>query len=264
MTRRSVLLLATASATLLLAGCASAAGSPSSGSTTATADPLTGTVTVLAAASLTESFETLAASFHTAHPGVTVTFDLGGSSALATQITQGAPADVFASANQSTMKTVSDAKLTDGAPTLFATNVLTLVVPPGNPAHITSLTDLTRPGVKSALCDTTVPCGVAAQQLFTAEGLRVTPVTLEQDVKAVLTKFELDEVDAGLVYVTDAKSAEGKVDTVAVPAAAKVVNDYPIALLKNATDKKAAAAFIAYVLSAPGQKVLHDAGFGHR
>ena len=260
-TRRAALLVATASAALLLVACSS----PSGGGTSAappTSDRLGGTVTVLAAASLTETFDALATSFERLHPGVTITSSYGGSSALASQIAQGAPADVFAAANEATMKTVSDAGLTVGAPTRFATNVLELVVPPGNPAHITSIDDLAKAGVKVALCDKTVPCGAAALQLFAAESITVTPVTLEQDVKAVLTKVELDEVDAGLVYVTDAKTASGKVDAIEVPQAAKVINRYPIAVLKSSTNHDAASAFVAYVLSKTGQAALKNAGFG--
>lgn len=259
--RRSALLGLCAAAALLLAGCSAPTAAPT-GTGTGAADPLTGTVTVLAAASLTEVYGDLATRFEKLHPNVTITESFGGSSALAAQIVQGAPADVFATANEATMKTVTDAGLADGTPIVFATNVLTLVVPPSNPAEVTTVADLARPGVKVALCDTAVPCGSAAVGLLAAEKLMVTPVTLETDVKAVLTKVELDEVDAGLVYVTDAQSAGNRVRQLAVPDPANPVNRYPIAVLKRSTDKAAARAFERFVLSTTGLAVLKRAGFG--
>ncbi|MES1212119.1 MAG: molybdate ABC transporter substrate-binding protein [Leifsonia sp.] len=248
-----------AAASLLLAACSTPSTSPTA---TTTGDPLTGTVTVLAAASLTEVYGDLAARFEKLHPNVTITESFGGSSALASQIVQGAPADIFATANEATMKTVTDAGLADGTPIVYATNVLTLVVPPSNPAGVTTVADLAKPGVKVALCDKTVPCGSAAISLLAAEKLTVTPVTLETDVKAVLTKVELDEVDAGLVYVTDAKTAGDKVRQIAVPDAANVINRYPIVVLSGSTNKAAANAFEQFILSATGIAALKHAGFG--
>jgi molybdate transport system substrate-binding protein len=242
-----------------LAGCAG--GASSTPSSHAPTHNLSGSVTVLAAASLTESFDELAARFERRHPGVTVQTSYGGSGALAQQIVQGAPADVFASAADEPMTTVRSAGLAS-RPTEFATNVLQLVVPPGNPAHVTSLADLARPGITTILCDPTVPCGAAANTLLRKTGVHVTPVSLEQDVKQVLTKIELDEADAGLVYATDAKVAGSKVQTIAVPAASTVVNPYPIVVLSDAPHPAAAAAFVRYVLGPDGRKVLRDAGFG--
>jgi len=244
---------------VLLAACSAPTAAPSA---TKTTDPLTGTVTVLAAASLTEVYGDLAARFEKLHPNVTITENFGGSSALAAQIVQGAPADLFATANEATMKTVTDAGLADGAPVVYATNILTLVVPPSNPAGVKTVADLARPGVKVALCDKTVPCGSAAISLLTAEKLTVTPVTLETDVKAVLTKVELDEVDAGLVYVTDARTAGAKVTQIPIPDAANVINRYPIVVLAGSTNKKAARAFEQFILSATGTAALKNAGFG--
>ncbi|MGN6324563.1 molybdate ABC transporter substrate-binding protein [Pseudolysinimonas sp.] len=218
-------------------------------------------MTVLAAASLTETFDALGAGFEKRHPGVTVSTTYGGSGALAQQIVQGAPVDVFASAAGAPMMTVTKAGLA-ARPTVFATNVLELVVPKGNPAHVESLADLSRPGLKVVLCDMTVPCGSAAQTLLQKAGVAVRPVSLEQDVKQVLSKVELDEADAGLVYVTDARSAHGEVATVDVPEATAVVNDYPIAVLEKAPNPAAARAFVAYVRSPVGTKALRDAGFG--
>ena len=257
---RPALFAAAAAATLVLAGC-----SPTANSTptpTTTPDSLTGTVTVLAAASLTEVYGDLATQFEKLHPNVTVTQSFGGSSALAAQIVQGAPADLFATANEATMKTVTDAALTDETPIVYATNVLTLIVPPTNPAGVKTIQDIADPAVKVALCDKTVPCGSAAITLLAAEKLTVKPVTLETDVKAVLTKVELDEVDAGLVYVTDAKTAAGKVKEIPVADAANVVNRYPIALLKASTNKAAAKAFEQFIISKTGLAALKKAGFG--
>lgn len=242
-----------------LAGCA--AGDSSSTSSRAPTHALSGSVTVLAAASLTGSFDALAEGFEKLYPGVTVRTSYGGSGALAQQIVQGAPADVFASAADEPMSTVTKAGLA-GQPAEFATNVLELIVPTGNPARITGLSDLAKPGVTAILCDVTVPCGAAAKTLLQKAGVTFTPVSLEQDVKQVLAKVELGEADAGLVYVTDAKAAAGRVQTVAVPQAAGVVNDYPIAVLKDAPNAAAARAFERYVLGPSGRKALRDAGFG--
>jgi molybdate transport system substrate-binding protein len=261
MTRaRPVLVVALAIAVIGLAGCAgtaTAASSPPSGSH----DPLSGTITVLAAASLTDTFTALGKRFEKAHPGVTVQESFGGSATLAQQVVQGAPADVFASAADAPMATVTAAGLASD-PTTFATNVLELVVPKANPAGITKLSDLARPGVKTILCDPSQPCGAAARALLAATGVRITPVSLEQDVSSVLTKVELDEADAGLVYVTDARSAGDAVRAIPVPQASEVVNDYPIVVLRHAPNPRAATAFVAYVLGPIGAKALRDAGFG--
>jgi len=216
-----------------------------------------GNVTVLAAASLTESFTRIGKDLETANPGLKVTFSFGGSSGLATQITSGAPADVFAAASPVTMKTVTDAGDATGTPVIFVKNQLVIAVPKGNSKGITSLDALSEPGVKVALCAEQVPCGAAAKKA----GVKVTPVTLEQDVKAALAKVKLGEVDAALVYRTDAKAASADVDGVEFPESAGAINDYPIAALKEAPDPARAAAFVAYVQSAPARQVLTDAGF---
>jgi len=245
----------------LVAGCGSAA-EPRSASGTATGSPaVTGTLTVFAAASLTETFRTLAEKFEDSHPGVSVKLNFGASSALALQIDQGAPADVFASASVTNMTQVIEAKAAARS-SVFARNVLQIAVPPANPAAVTGLSDLARPGVKVALCQRQVPCGAAAQQVFDHAGLTVTPVTLEQDVKSVLTKVETDEVDAGLVYLTDVRAAGAKVRGIRIPDALNASTEYPIATLTRAANPAAAAAFVAYVLSGAGQAVLSAAGFG--
>jgi len=202
----------------------------------------------------------LAKQFEAAHPGVKVVLSFGGSDSLAAQITQGAPVDVFASANTSTMNTIVKAN-DAAAPSDFAKNSLQIAVPSGNPKDVQSLADVTKPGVKLALCAAAVPCGSAAVKAFAAAGLDAHPVTLEQDVASVLTKLELGEVDAGLVYRTDVKAAAGKVDGVDFPEASSAVNTYPIAQVTTGKNSHAGGAFVAFVLSAAGQRVLQAAGF---
>ncbi|MFG2841984.1 molybdate ABC transporter substrate-binding protein [Kitasatospora sp. NPDC048296] len=220
-----------------------------------------GDITVFAAASLKETFTGLGKKFEAANPGTKVTFNFGGSSALATSINSGAPADVFAAASPATMKTVTDAGGAGGEPKTFVKNTLTIAVPKGNPKHVAGLKDLTAPGVKVALCAKEVPCGAAAQTALKAAGLNLTPVTLEQDVKGALTKVELGEVDASLVYKTDVQSDAAKIDGVEFPEADKAVNDYPIAPLAKAPNKDGAAAFVAYIQSPEAKQVLTAAGF---
>lgn len=243
-----------------LTGCGDSGTDTASPSGSASAGA-TGAVSVFAAASLTESFTTLGKQFEAAHPGTTVTFSFAGSSTLATQINQGAPADVFASAAPKNMATVIDAGNGAGSPVTFVKNQLVIVVGKGNPKGIAGLADLTRPGLKVALCADAVPCGAAAKTALEAAGVKLTPVTLEQDVKAALSKVKLGEVDASLVYRTDANAASANVDAVEFPESAKAVNEYPIIVLKNAKNPTAARAFVDYVLSADGAKVLTEAGF---
>ncbi|RAO48111.1 Molybdate-binding periplasmic protein [Micromonospora saelicesensis] len=222
---------------------------------------ITGAVTVFAAASLTESFRRIGKDFEAANPGSTVTLNVAGSSALANQITQGAPADVFASAAPANMATVTKAGNAEGTPTTFARNQLVIAVPRGNPGGVIGLADLSRPGVKVALCADQVPCGAAARTALDAAGLSLTPVTLEQDVKGALAKVKLGEVDAALVYRTDTRAASADVTGVEFPESARAVNDYPIVALKDAPNPDGARAFVAYVRSAPAQAVLAEAGF---
>lgn len=262
------LLVAVVSAGLLvtmISGCGTnSSSSPAGGSgpaASSAAAPATGQITVFAAASLKATFGTLARQFEAANPGTTVTLSFAASSALATQIAAGAPADVFAAASTKTMQTVVDAGAA-GSPTVFATNVMEVAVPPGNPGGVTQLSDLTRPGVKVALCQDQVPCGVAAQQVFTKAKLTVTPVTLEPDVTSVLSKVTLGEVDAGMVYVTDVKGAAGKVSGVEIPAGVNATTTYPIAALTKSANAATAQAFVSYVLSPAGRSVLSAAGFG--
>lgn len=248
-----------------LAACGNTGNDPGAGDTSpkpkTAATKVSGTVTVFAAASLTESFTTIGKDFEAAHPGVQMRFSFGGSSALATQINQGAPADVFASAASANMDAVTDKGNGAGAPTTFVKNQLVIAVPKDNPAKIKTLADLAKPGVKVALCAEEVPCGAAAEKALDAGGVKLTPVTREPDVKGALTKVRIGEVDAALVYRTDAEAAATDVDGIEFDESAKAINDYPIVVLKDAPNKAGAKAFVAYVLSDKGKAVLTKAGF---
>ncbi|MFJ6028047.1 molybdate ABC transporter substrate-binding protein [Pseudarthrobacter sp. NPDC092424] len=231
-----------------LAACAPAAGSG-------------GTLTVFAAASLKASFTELAASFEEQHPGMHVQLSFAGSSDLATQISQGAPADVFASADTATMERVTQAGMADGGTRVFAVNTLALAVPPGNPAGIRTFADLARPGTRLVACAPQVPCGAAAAAVARRTGTDLKPVSEENSVTDVLGKVISGEADAGLVYRTDVRAAVGKVDSVPFPEAADAPATYPIATLAGAGDKAAADAFIQLVTGPEGQRVLEEAGF---
>jgi molybdate transport system substrate-binding protein len=215
-------------------------------------DELEGTVTVFAAASLTDSFADIAAAFNEEHPNVNIVFSFGGSSALATQIAEGAPADVFAAASPATM-TASGATGEN-----FASNTLEIAVPNDNPGAVKGLADFANADLDIALCAVEVPCGAAAAKVFTATGITASVDTYEQDVKAVLTKVSLGEVDAGLVYKTDVIAASGDVTGIEFPESSEAVNEYPIAAI---TDTDAARAFVEFVLSKKGQSILAAAGF---
>ncbi len=258
-------LLVAGSLAASLAGCGSStpASTASSGSSSASESAkLSGTVTVYAAASLKATFTKLASEFEAANPGTKVALSFAGSSDLVTQITQGAPADVFASADTKNMAKLSDAKLLDGTAKNFATNVLTIAVPPSNPASISSFADLAKPGVKVVVCASQVPCGSATQTIEKATGTTLKPVSEESSVTDVLGKVASGEADAGLVYVTDVKGAGDKVKGITFPEADKAINTYPIGTVGTSKNKDLAAAFIALVTGSEGKKVLGDAGFG--
>ena len=247
---------AAVAAALLLAAC----GAPAA---PATADPVKGTLDVFAAASLTESFRQLGADFHRAHPAATVEFNFNGSPTLVTQIEQGAPADLFASADQANLDRVTEAGLAGGPPVVFAHNQLEIVVARGNPRHIGGLADLARPGLLVVLAGPTVPAGRYAAQALQAAAVRVTPVSEETDVKSVVSKVALGEADAGIVYRTDVSAAGSSVSGVPIPARYNVVATYPAVVLKGAANPVAARAFLDY-LSGPGQATLARFGFGGR
>ncbi len=222
---------------------------------------LTGTLTVFAAASLTDVFTDLGDQLMADNPDLDITFNFAGSSALATQITQGAPADVFASANQTQMTVVTDAGLAEGDPTVFTENVLEIAVPQGNPAGVTGLSDFGDADLTLAICAPDVPCGAAAEQVFSAAGITAQPDTLEEDVRAALTKVELGEVDAALVYASDVQAAGDQVEGIEFPEAEDAVNEYPICTLTGSQNPEAAQAFVDLVESDAGQQALTDAGF---
>ena len=229
---------------------ASESGSPS----------LSGNLNVFAAASLTESFTELGKQFESANPGTKVIFSFAASSALAEQIHSGAPADVFASASPKNMDQVVGA---GGAsdPKVFATNKMEIATPPSNPGNVASVNDLAKSSVKTALCQPQVPCGSVAEQVFTNAKITVKPVTLEPDVKSVLTKVRLGEVDAGMVYVTDVKAAGAKVNGVEIADDVNASTDYPIAALTKSGNPAVSSAFVDLVLSPAGEGVLSAAGF---
>ncbi|MGZ4483047.1 MAG: molybdate ABC transporter substrate-binding protein [Nocardioidaceae bacterium] len=246
---------------VLAAGCSSgSSGDAPSGQ--GTGSPKSTTLTVLAASSLTVPFESLAKTFEQSHPGVHVRFSFDSSATLAEQVNQGAPADVLATADTTTMKTVTDAGGTAAKPQLFASNTLVLVVPKSNPAHIKTFSDITRPGVSYVMCVVSAPCGALTHTLLAANHVTAKPKSLEVDVKSVLSKVQLSEADAGFVYASDAKTAAGTVDPVTIPKTGQYVNEYPIAPLKHAQDAALAKDWVSLVLSAQGQKVLQNAGFG--
>lgn len=244
-----------------LAGCAAPAGNGGAGNGTA-GDGAGKTLTVFAAASLKGPFSSIAAAFEEQHPGTAVQLSFAGSSDLVTQLSQGAPADVFASADASNMVKLQDAGLVDGTPRDFATNVLTIAVPAANPASISSFADLARPGVKVVICAGQVPCGAATKRVEREAGVALKPVSEESSVTDVLGKVSSGEADAGLVYVTDVLAAGAKVRGVPFAEAAAAVNTYPIAAVGTSRNKDLAAAFIAEVTGPEGQKILTDAGFG--
>jgi molybdate transport system substrate-binding protein len=250
-----------------LAACGSTPAKPAATTTAASAatvaaPTLKGQITVFAASSLTAAFTDLGVAFTKAHPETTVTFSFDASSALVTQITQGAPADVFASADTANMDKLTSAALTASTPVVFATNALSIIVPAGNPKGIKALDDLANAKLKVVLCDPTVPCGKYAKQSLDAAKVAVTPVSLEQNVKGVVTKVTTGEADAGIVYVTDVKAAGDKASGVDIPPAVNVVAKYPIAGIKSSTHQDIAAAFIAFVTSPEGRAILATSGFG--
>ncbi|GAA5145638.1 molybdate ABC transporter substrate-binding protein [Pseudonocardia eucalypti] len=243
----------------LLAGCGGGE-TGAAGPTREQGAPMT-TLTVSAAASLTDVFDQLGKTFEQQNPGATVRFNYGGSSDLATQIVNGAPVDVFAAANTSTMDKVSQARLTSAPPQVFVTNKLQIAVPAGNPKGLHGFADLTKLDLKVVVCAPQVPCGSATKQVEKATNLTLKPVSEEADVRSVLSKVTSGDADAGLVYVTDVRSAGDKLTGVDFPEADKAINRYPIAQLTNASQPQLATKFIELVRGPEGKKALVDAGF---
>jgi molybdate transport system substrate-binding protein len=257
--RPLALAVAAFTAVTVLSACGSS-DSADAGSGGSAGSALKGEITVFAAASLTGSFTEIGEKFEAAHPGTKVNFSFGPSSGLATQIVAGSPADVFAAASVKNMDAVVAAKAADST-AVFAKNVMEIAVPPANPASVSALADLAKPGVKVALCAAEVPCGVGARAVFSNAKLTVRPVTEEVDVKATLTKVQLGEVDAGVVYLTDVLAAGDKVTGIQIPADVNASTSYPISALTGSTNSALARAYVDYVRSPVGAQTLAAAGF---
>jgi molybdate transport system substrate-binding protein len=221
---------------------------------------LTGTLTVLAASSLTESFGEIGRRFEAEHPGLTVSFNFGASSGLSRQLVEGAPGDVLATADEASMQRAVDAHAAR-PPAVFARNRLEIATRPGNPEAVAGLADLARPGLVVVLCAPEVPCGTLARAALDKAGVRVTPASSEENVKAVLAKVTLGEADAGIVYVTDVVAAGAAVTGVPVPDAQNVVASCSLAVATTAANPSAARAWLDYVVSPVGREVLSRFGF---
>ncbi|OBA58000.1 molybdate ABC transporter substrate-binding protein [Mycobacterium sp. 1100029.7] len=245
--------------TMLVAGLV--ACSSKTPSAPAQSSPAAGSIVVFAAASLKPAFTQISQQFKTDNPGSGVEFEFAGSSELATQLTQGATADVFASADTAQMDTVVKAGLLAGNPTNFAANTLVIVTAPGNPKQIATFADLAKPGINVVVCQKPVPCGAATQRVEDSTGVHLHPVSEELSVTDALNKVTTGQADAGLVYVTDAKNAKDKVATINFPEAAGAVNVYPIGMLKKAPQAATAQKFVALVTSQAGQRILAQSGF---
>jgi len=222
---------------------------------------VSGPMTVFAAASLTAAFEEIGEEFMAANPDATVNFNFAASSELVTQINEGAPADVYASADQKNMTKLVDAGGNAGEPEVFVTNLLEIVVQPDNPEGITGVDDLANEELIVVMCAEEVPCGTYAAEIFANAGVTVTPKSFEENVKAVLNKVVLGEADAGIVYRTDVQSAGADVEGVEIPDDINVVADYPIVATEEAANPEGAAAFIDFVLDDAGQEILAGYGF---
>ena len=253
---------AAAAATIALAIGAAACSSSSKKGEPVTANHarMTGSLTVFAAASLTAAFTNAKAALTAANPGLTLTYNFAGSNTLVSQIRQGAPADVFASADTKNMQSLVDAGLVD-APVTFAKNKLEIAVARGNPKHITSLADLASPGVAVVLGASGVPAGDYASSVLAAKHIAVTPKSVETDVKAALAKVTNGEADAAIVYATDVAAAAGKAQGVSIPDADQPDISYPIAVVKATKNRAAAQAFVTAAVSGEVQKALGAAGF---
>jgi molybdate transport system substrate-binding protein len=248
----------TAALSLAVAGC----GAPNESSAPpSTGDTGGGKLVVFAAASLKKSFTEIGEQFKTDNPGSDVEFNFAGSSDLVTQLMQGAPGDVFASADTKNMDKAAQADLLAADPVNFASNTLTIVTAQGNPKKVASFKDLSQPGLSVVVCAPQVPCGSAVEKVEMATGVRLDPVSEESQVTDVLNKVTSGEADAGVVYVTDALGAGDTVTSVPFPESAEAVNTYPIAVLKQAKDRDLAGKFVDLVTGEAGQKVLDAAGF---
>ena len=266
-TRRAAIAAVSLLSAVSLAACGGSASNSSTGAASSAASAggsgasqkATGKVTVLAAASLQKAFEEIEKTVEKDNPGLDVTFDFQGSQDLVASLAGGDSADVLATANNSTMKTAADQKLV-GNQTEFATNVLTLIVPKGNPKKITGL-DSSLDGANLVICAPEVPCGEATKKLAEAQGITLNPVSEEQKVTDVRGKVESGEADAGIVYTTDAAAAKDKADKIDIPDGG-VVNHYPIAPTAKPENPAGAQVFIDAVTGKAGQEILAKHGFG--
>jgi molybdate transport system substrate-binding protein len=257
---RRLLTFCLLSAGLVAAACGS--DDAASTDTTEAANPtVSGTINVFAASSLTASFTALADAFRAEHPDSNVTLNFANSGDLVAQIIQGAPADVYASADLSNMTKLIDAGEAAGEPVVFANNLSEIIVAPGNPLGITGVEDLENPDVILVLCTPEAPCARYAEQIFEKAGVEVTPDSLEQNANAVVTKVTLGEADAGIVFVTDVLAAGDDADGVAIPADLNVVAEYPIVPTTSASNPETAQAFVDFVSSAAGRAILQSFGF---
>jgi molybdate transport system substrate-binding protein len=242
---------------LVAGGC----GSSSDDSGTGTPGAVSGNVVVFAASSLTEAFTEMAEAFETANPDATVTFNFAGSGDLVTQITQGAPADVFVSADDSNMTNLTDAGAAKGTPVAIAKNSMEIIVEQGNPRAITGLADLADSDLLVVLCADTVPCGKNAAKVLANAAVTVTPKSFEDKVKGVVTKVAAGEADAGIVFVTDVIAAGDTAEGIEIPADVNVISNYPMVLTTESTNPAAGQAFVDFVASEAGQTILADYGF---
>ncbi len=256
--RRAALPLVAAALVLPLAACGGSKSASGASGSSGSSSGAKATVTVLAAASLTDVFKAEGQAYEKSHPGTTVKFSFAGSQELAAQVKQGVPADVLVTADTRTMEGL---RQETGSPTVIAKNRLTIATAPGNPKKITGLADLSKSGLKVVLAAPQVPVGNYSRKILDAQHVTVHPVSQEANVRSVLSKVELGEADAGLVYVTDAESAKGKVGTVTVPDAQNAVASYPAATLKGSKEAAAASAFVAWLGSPQAQAILRGAGF---
>ena len=247
--------------TVAIAGCGSSNSSGNSRNPANSAS-LSGSLTVSAASSLQAAFTEIEVAFERAHPEVKVAVNFGASSTLAQQIISGAPVDVFASADDANMNKVSDVDMVDGSPTVFATNSLAIIVRKGNPSNISTLADLSRPGLIYVSCSPTVPIGNYTAQVLKRADVDVTPASFEPDVKGIVAKVTSGEADAGIVYATDVSATKGAAEGVVIPANVNIIARYPIAAISRSGNSAAAQAWISFVVGPEGQKILGQFGFG--
>lgn len=256
--RRTAAAVLTAALLVPLAGCGSDDAKKDSGAKTGASGTPKADLTVLAASSLTDVFKAAGAAYEKSHPGTKITFSFAGSQELAAQVKQGAPADALVTADT---KTMDGLKSDTGTPTVIAKNRLVIATVEGNPKKVDELKDLADSTLKVVLAAPEVPVGRYSKKILDSQKIVVKPVSEEPNVRAVLSKVELGEADAGLVYKTDAATATGKVDAVEIPDAQNAIAQYPAATLKTSKNSEAAAAFVQWLSTPEAQKILKDAGF---